>query len=162
MLPTNDRERILLRFLRKVNKNGPGGCWLWAAAETWSREDKSDVYGSFCVNGRTKRAHRVAYELFIGQIPAGLTIDHVAARGCTSKLCVNPAHLEAVTNRENLLRADTIVARCARRTSCKHGHEFSGENLTIRSDGSRRCVECSKRWSREKSAREKAARERAR
>jgi hypothetical protein len=63
-------------------------------------------------------AHRVAYELVIGQIPAGLELDHL----CRNVVCVNPAHLEPVTRAENMRR------RSAAQTHCKHGHEFTPEN----------------------------------
>lgn len=58
-------------------------------------------------------AHRFAYERFVGTIPAGLQIDHL----CRTRLCVNPAHLEPVTNRENVLRG-----LAATRTHCAKGH----------------------------------------
>jgi hypothetical protein len=93
-------------------------------------------------DGRTKTkrlVHRIAYELYVGPIPDGMQIDHVAARGCTSKLCVNPAHLEAVTPLENTRRALGDV------THCVNGHEFTPANTRIvtRPDGQRRaCRRC--------------------
>lgn len=59
-------------------------------------------------------AHRWIYEQLVGPIPGGHDVDHVAARGCTSALCVNPAHLEAVTHAENMRRARLIVCRSGR------------------------------------------------
>lgn len=79
-----------------------------------------DGYGRIGINGRGKTAmvHRVAYEQVIGPIPAGLTIDHL----CRNRCCVNPAHMEPVSNRENILRGETLAAHNHRKTHCVHGH----------------------------------------
>jgi hypothetical protein len=88
-------------------------------------------------------AHRIAYEEAYGPIPSGLTIDHVYARGCRYKNCIEPSHLEAVSRAENNRRAAVVRTR---RTHCKQGHELSGRNLRVRHKGSylericRRCV----------------------
>lgn len=70
-------------------------CWLWTGSLTW------DGYGIFRENNRRTGAHRFAYEYFIGPIPDRLQIDHL----CRVKNCVNPDHLEPVTNAENTARA---------------------------------------------------------
>lgn len=80
-------------FWTTVDKR-PDGCWVWTA------HGNNRGYGRFRVGGRQAYAHRVAYELRNGPIPPGLTIDHL----CRNKMCVNPAHLEPVTLRENALR----------------------------------------------------------
>jgi hypothetical protein len=119
-------------FWSKVDRSGgPDACWI----------------GTFrCFpNGYARAgrgyAHRVAYEFAVGPIPPGMDLDHVKARGCTHKNCVNPAHLEPVTRRENLLRADTVAARNAAKTHCIHGHPFTPEN-TYTTGGRRRCKTC--------------------
>jgi len=66
------------------------GCWLWGGGTGKSG------YGVAWWQGRQVQAHRAVYELMVGPIPDGLELDHVRARGCTSRLCVNPAHLEPV------------------------------------------------------------------
>ena len=73
---------------------GEHGCLIWDGCTD------PDGYGRIVVCGQPKRAHRVAYELMYGPIPAGLTLDHL----CRVTRCVNPLHLEAVTNRVNVLR----------------------------------------------------------
>ncbi|WP_333745908.1 HNH endonuclease signature motif containing protein [Streptomyces sp. IBSBF 2950] len=91
-------EPDMTRFWGKVALPDANGCLLWTAGA----DEKG--YGQFELNGRNCRAHRVAYEAMVGEIPPGLLIDHVFALGCRSTLCVNPAHLEAVTNGENRRR----------------------------------------------------------
>lgn len=110
------------RFWSRVNKDGPNGCWEW----TGPREPFG--YGRVS----SLRAHRIAYELLVGPIPVGLTLDHL----CRNPPCVNPAHLEPVTMGVNVLRGDTITGRAARQTTCKRGHPF-----TIVA-GRRVCIEC--------------------
>jgi len=131
----NDTEalaRLAARFWAKVDKTGDGGCWLWTAYT-----DK-DGYGTFGIGQRKSRAHRVAWELLRGPIPGDLQIDHL----CRVRHCVNPAHLEPVTQRENTLRSDAFTAQQARRTHCPQGHEYAGHNLMRTHDGHRACRAC--------------------
>lgn len=107
------------------------GCWHWTGSPRGG-------YGRIRDGGRTFSAHRASYEHFVGPVPSGLTLDHT----CRNKLCVNPAHLEPVTMRENTLRADSPVAKNARATSCVYGHPLSGDNLIAYSNGKRGCREC--------------------
>lgn len=70
------------------------GCWNWVGGQS------SDGYGVWSLRGAvTRRAHRIMYERHKGPIPQGLQLDHL----CRNRLCVNPDHLEPVTNRENIL-----------------------------------------------------------
>lgn len=118
------------RFWAKVSKDGDGGCWLW----TGSR--RGTGYGYISV-GRRKNApaHRVSYAINVGAIPNGLHIDHL----CRVRHCVNPAHLEPVTCKENIIRGHvargtrnpkvrTGLPQCQQRTHCKHGHPFDPVN----------------------------------
>jgi hypothetical protein len=108
------------------------GCWAWSAAIT------RGGYGHFWVDGHHVSAHRFAYELLVGPIPEGLTLDHL----CRVRHCVNPAHLEPVTMRENNLRGDAPPARNAAKTHCVHGHPFDEENTYQHPRRSRVCQTC--------------------
>ena len=121
------------RFMAKVVKV-PSGCWLWSA----SRD--GDGYGMFSgrPDGGSIRAHIWAYEYHIGPVPIGHQLDHL----CRKRSCVNPAHLEPVTPRENALRGDTVYAINAAKSTCKRGHEFTDENTYITSGGGRSCRAC--------------------
>jgi hypothetical protein len=97
-------------------------------------------YGRVYRDGRTVSSHRASYELVRGPVPAGLQLDHL----CRNPPCVNPAHLEPVTSRENTMRGDTIPARNAAKTHCQRGHPYEGDNLYVTPQGGRQCREC---WS---------------
>jgi hypothetical protein len=123
------------RFWEKVGPHDdPNSCWLWAASNQGNGNGKLK-YGVFAgrrgPKGHMVLAHRFVYELYHGPIPKGLTIDHVKARGCTSTLCVNPAHLEAVTMKENLYRGCHPWERFSRRTHCPKGHPYDEKNTYI-------------------------------
>lgn len=119
------------RFWTKVQKTET--CWLWIGARY------SNGYGNFFVAMRQPvLAHRYAYELLAGPIPAGLTLDHL----CRVRHCVNPAHLEPVTHRENVLRGDGWSGRNARKTHCPAGHPYTDENTRIERKNQRKCRIC--------------------
>lgn len=129
-------------FLSRVVVDKPSGCWLWIGYRQykgygiWTRQE----HGRW----RQRRAHRLVYEALRGDIPADLQLDHL----CRVRHCVNPAHLEAVSRRENILRGESVSAHAARRTYCLRGHELAGANLG-RPRGrngaiERRCLTCAR------------------
>lgn len=125
------------------------GCWVWQKSLTTSG------YGKIATreNGRYRwwATHRLMYERYVGPIPEGLVTDHL----CRNRACCNPEHLEPVTQRENLLRAETLQAANIVKTHCKFGHPFSPENTRIIPRG-RRCIACEGRRARESYLRKKA------
>lgn len=119
-------------FYSHVKIDDRSVCWPWLGAP-----DKNG-YGRLKHGGKMSKAHRISYELNVGPIPKGLTIDHVKARGCLLKSCVNPSHLEPVTVGVNVLRGDAPSAKFARSERCPRGHEYSR-----RANGSQRiCRTC--------------------
>lgn len=137
------------RFWSKVSVKDLESCWLWIASTN------GNGYGQFMfmVNGRWKpvAAHRVSYEMTFGEIFSGLHIDHL----CRNKLCVNPHHLEAVTQEENNKRMGLTINNLGQymprgsnefivplRTCCRKGHEFTEETTYTKSDGRRQCRIC--------------------
>jgi len=109
-------------------------CWVWQGTKN------SDGYGRILVNGRRIGVHRVVFELLRHRIPLGLVTDHK----CLNPACVNPAHLEIVTNKENVLRGTGLAAINARKTHCSQGHTLSGPeaDVYITSEGFRACRAC--------------------
>ena len=129
--PTNEAAA---RFLDKVTFT-EAGHWLWTAGTN------GNGYGRFSIGGRNLFAHRIAWSWRHGvQIPDGLSIDHL----CRIRGCVCPDHLEAVSQRENTLRGNTIVAANAAMDRCPQGHLLAGINLVaaMLRRGQRMCRVC--------------------
>jgi len=123
------------RFWSKVAKSD--GCWLWLGSVV------PNGYGQFHVRLAVNRwsstvAHRVAYELSIGPIPAGMVLDHL----CRTRSCVRPDHLEPTTDAVNILRGTGWAARHARKTHCPAGHSYDSTNTHVDKNGMRHCREC--------------------
>lgn len=106
-----------------------GDCWIWTG------ETVKGGYGRTTVARRKTLVHRAVYEALIGPIPEGLTLDHL----CRNTACYNPAHLEPVTLRENILRSNGLTAQNARKTSCAR---CDGPLTPKASGGGRVCMSC--------------------
>lgn len=117
------RRSHVVKFMEKVSIQ-PGGCWIWQGYI------QSNGYG-FYRHEETSWAHRASYLILRGPIPEGLTIDHL----CRVKACVNPDHLEAVTNQVNVQRAKPW-------TKCATYHPTEPSRWSNRGDGRRLCLEC--------------------
>lgn len=130
-------ERLPRSFWDKCVPEPNSGCWLWFGAQ------QTDGYGSIWINKRSYLAHRAAYVFLVGEVTHGLELDHL----CRVRCCVNPAHLEPVTHRENVMRGgfvDVLLEPNRAKTHCPSGHPYAGENLYVYSDRRRACRECAK------------------
>lgn len=135
---TRQREAAALpkSVARKIDMTGD--CWPWTG-----RIDRHG-YGRY---HEAKLAHRVVYELLVGPIPDGLQLDHLChthsdCKGgptCRHRRCVNPIHLEVVTDAENRSRGFQV-----RKTRCVNGHPYDEQNTYLRRDGDGRryCRAC--------------------
>lgn len=121
------------RFEMKVDRSG--NCHRWTGAHRGAYNGGN--YGSFWVpeQGRALGAHVVALMLAGVEIPPGMTVDHVRARGCEYHDCVRVDHLEVVTMAENIRRGGNGAKK-----RCKRGHEFTGPPMNER--GHRKCWTC--------------------
>lgn len=135
MSNTSDFARFWANVSDRTRGDGTN-CWEW----TGYRDRKG--YGQFYANGRNQTAYRWFFEYAMagGTIPPGYEIDHL----CSNPPCVRLSHLEMVTHHENIMRSRNFVAAYAKRTHCKNGHPFEGDNLIIRNGGARRCRTCVK------------------
>lgn len=88
---------MLDRFIQKVRVDKLTGCWIWEAVRDWKG------YGQFYDGTAMRKAHRMAWFIFVSDIPEGMQIDHK----CRVRHCVNPGHLELVTPKENIRRGNT-------------------------------------------------------
>ncbi|QOR55386.1 MAG: hypothetical protein SHS37scaffold145_37 [Phage 71_18] len=119
---------------------GPGGCWLWTAGTN------SGGYAQVKRRGKKRMVHRLVYELLVGPIPEALVLDHL----CRVRHCVNPAHLEPVTQQVNIGRGVGLAPAQTQRTHCPAGHPYDEANTyrTPSRPNARYCRTCHRSHSR--------------
>jgi HNH endonuclease len=132
-------------------KLDPSGCWIWTGLKNRLG------YGRVQYDGKIRRAPRLIYQLMVGPIAPGLQIDHL----CRRPACVNPAHLEPVTARENTMRSTAFTATNAKKTHCIRGHANWKVEVhrsgPLQGQSYRKCHTCSKEWLRARRRRMKEA-----
>lgn len=138
-------------FWSKVQISEVDKCWLWTAAIG------SGGYGCFHISQKQRLAHRVSYTLVRGEIPEGLTLDHL----CRVRHCVNPSHLEPVSIRINTLRGNGPSSVNSTKTHCPEGHEYDSANTSIKVSVNgakrRRCSTCHRNSTREYMRKQRAS-----
>lgn len=134
-------DRLPARFWDKVQPCPMSGCWLWTGSADQKGYGRIGMGSKRDGTRKPRCAHRVAYAALVGPIPPGLMLDHL----CRQPGCVNPAHLEPVTNAVNVARGVAGVNQLAK-THCPRGHEYSGDNLVMQRNavgrGARVCRVC--------------------
>jgi hypothetical protein len=133
------------RFWSHVLVRGTDDCWPWQGYLT-------NGYGKLGDVG----AHRISYRLAGGVLPPGWQLDHLChtldptcpgGATCPHRRCVNPLHLEPVSNRTNVLRGKTVTAANAAKVECVNGHSLADAYVI---SGRRVCRPCSlehsRRW----------------
>jgi hypothetical protein len=133
----NLRPEQIARFHASYFMEPNCGCWIWTGTV------EEGGYGRFTIaKQKLASAHRISYFLHKGEIPSGMQLDHL----CRVRCCVNPDHLEAVTNQVNAARGEAGYHHKLK-THCKRGHPFDDENtIWINSGKHRRCRECQKSY----------------
>ncbi len=136
-MPKSDLERFREKYVVEES-----GCWRWAAAI-----NKDTGYGAFWFRGQMQGAHVAAYNLFVGEVPKGLELDHK----CRNRWCCNPEHVEPVTRKVNCERSPLIgkspgtLAAAGQRnrskTHCPNGHPYDAQN-TYHTGRGRQCRTC--------------------
>lgn len=128
------QERFDAKYIPEPNS----GCWLWIGSVN------TNGYGQIQFGKKLGRAHRVSLYLDGRDIPDGLVVDHL----CGNRQCVNPSHLEAVTQQENTVRGMRAHPR-KKPSHCGFGHEMVAENTYVRPDtGVWVCIECRRKHGR--------------
>lgn len=131
-----ENAKLISEMMALVKIDQKSNCWKWKGFI------EKNGYGKLSVKGKRQWAHIYFYNIFVGDVPDGLELDHV----CRNHGCVNPAHLEPVTHKENMRRSPVAVWVVRRaKTHCPHGHPYSGDNL-ITWGGFRYCRTCQNKY----------------
>lgn len=140
----------LVDRIKAIIYERPDGCWWLDSVPHWTG------YAMIQVNGKTRQAHIVLYELFFGPVPDDLDLDHLChlpekcAGGytCPHRRCVNPYHLKPATHKENCSIGRSAVSQTGgaawnrEKTECPAGHPYDEKNTWVGKDGTRHCREC--------------------
>lgn len=125
---------------------GPNGCLIWSRATDYNNYAKAKV------GKKVVSVHRAIYQLLVAPLEDKAVIDHAchnrddACAGgdtCLHRRCINPHHLDPVSNRENQLRSShSLGGQNIRKTHCPQGHLYDEVNTRVTAAGKRSCREC--------------------
>lgn len=133
-------------------RRAKSGCWIWCGQNAGIKR-----YGLIRFPEGAMMAHRFFYEIYVGEIPKGMILDHL----CRNRICVNPAHLEPVTSRENTMRSNIAPAAINRaKKRCKHGHNRWAAHIAKNGQKHRYCMDCNTKPERRKRAAARMRKER--
>lgn len=135
-------ENAIKRLYQSFDVDEKSNCWVW------KKSLRGSGYGHFFDKRyKTKIAHRLSYFYHVRELDKSVHLDHL----CRNRLCVNPDHLEEVTNKENCNRGANCDVRkilALKITHCPKGHEYTEENSNIYKNRygkpTRSCRECSR------------------
>jgi hypothetical protein len=128
VLVASDLETRLMSRVARTD-----GCWLWTGYV------QPNGYAQLWCHGKREYVHRVMFQLRVGPIPDDKEIDH----RCNVRHCVRPDHLRLLDHAENVKRG------FRRRTTCKNGHPYTGDNIYWWR-GRRHCRECRRHHDRQR------------
>lgn len=120
------RIPVVIQLARAIDRSGSDDCWEWAGATD------ADGYGTLVLRRDDKlvlrKAHRTAYEHFVGDIPDGMYVLHT----CDNPPCCNPKHLFVGTNDDNM-QDKTRKQRQSRGETSGHARLTESQMVAIRS-----------------------------
>jgi hypothetical protein len=145
----NGMNRPLVERVKERSAPQPNGCVHWTG------HLNANGYGKISVDKTMRLAHRALYQELNGKLPDDTLLDHTCHNEdrscsggptCLHRRCVNPEHLEPVSNKVNQERSiNTAAGRSAIQNECARGHEYTPENTYTDKHGWKRCRTCDRR-----------------